>query len=123
MKTHPTIGQLRTQVQLAIQEGGARALARELDCSPTGLLKFSKNPASRLYGKTYEKLLPWYERRVAGGMTAPQVDDVRAAVRILTRGMMPEEETRLRQEIARMMEQAFSGRQGVQEAVAAALGE
>ncbi len=123
MEKPPTINQLRAEVQRAIQQTSAREVARALDTSPTAILKFARTPTATLYGKTYRKMLPWYERRLAGGLTAPAADDVRPAVSILTRGMTPAEERRVRKEIARMVERAFAGRQGVDEAVDAALAE
>jgi DNA-binding MurR/RpiR family transcriptional regulator len=123
MEKPPTTDQLRTEVQRAIQQKSAREVARELDTSPTAILKFARTPGATLYAKTYRKMLPWYERRLAGGLTAPDADDVRPAVNILTRGMTAAEEKRVRKEIARMVARAFDGRQGVQEAVDAALGD
>jgi hypothetical protein len=80
-------------------------------------------PCSTLYAKSYRKLLPWYELRTAKGLTAPEAESVGPSVRILTRGMAPEEERRARAEIARWIRRAFAGKQGVDEAAKAALGE
>jgi RimJ/RimL family protein N-acetyltransferase len=123
MEKPPTIDQLREEVRRAIRETGVRALARELKMSPTALTNFANTPGSTVYAKSYGKLLPWYELRASMGLTAPNADSVRPAVRILTRGMTPEEERRARAEIARWIRRAFAGRQGVDEAVDAALDE
>lgn len=60
-----TLEQLREEVQRAIRETSARAVARELVVSPTGLIKFADNPRSTVYGKTYKKLVSWYRHRRA----------------------------------------------------------
>jgi DNA-binding Lrp family transcriptional regulator len=44
MQGHPTIEQLRMEVQRAIREAGVRALARELGMSPTALTNFANTP-------------------------------------------------------------------------------
>lgn len=123
----PSVEQLRAEVQHAIRKTSARSLARELDVSPTGLLKFTDNPASTVYEKTYRKLVAWHERRVATGFAAPEADVVAPAVGILVhdirRDLGAEEERRVRKEIAGVLGEVFAGRQGVDEAVDAALGE
>lgn len=72
--------QLRAEVQRAIREASARSVARELDVSVTGLLKFAENPRSTIYRKTHEKLVPWYHQRAAGSLMAPEPDAAEAAV-------------------------------------------
>jgi hypothetical protein len=78
METEPTLEQLRAEVQRAIRETSARAVARELVVSTTGLLKFSENPASTVYGKTYRKLVAWHDRRAAGSLMLPEPDAAEA---------------------------------------------
>lgn len=80
MDKEVTLAQLRAEVQRAIRETSARAVARELVVSVTGLLKFADNPASTVYGKTYKKLVPWYHRRAARSLMAPELDEAEAAV-------------------------------------------
>lgn len=80
MDTELTLEQLRAEVQRAIRETSARSVARELDVSVTGLLKFAENPRSTVYGKTYRKLVPWYHRRAARSFMAPEPDAAEAAV-------------------------------------------
>lgn len=80
MEKELTLEQLRAEVQRAIRETSARAVARELDVSVTGLLKFAENPRSTVYGKTYRKLVPWYDRRAARSLMPPEPDAADAAV-------------------------------------------
>jgi hypothetical protein len=81
MENKLTLEQMRSEVQRAIGEASARAVARELDVSVTGLLKFAQNPASTVYGKTFRKLVAWHHRRATGSLTAPGVAEaVDAAV-------------------------------------------
>lgn len=80
MEKELTLEQLRAEVQQAIRETSARAVARELVVSPTGLLKFADNPRSTVYGKTYKKLVGWYQRRAARSLTAPAPSAAEAAV-------------------------------------------
>lgn len=75
-----TLEQLRAEVQRAIRETSARSVARELVVSPTGLLKFAQNPRSTVYGKTFRKLVPWYHRRAAGSLVAPEADAAEATL-------------------------------------------
>ena len=78
MDKEPTLEQLRGEVQRAIHETSARAVARELVVSVTGLLKFAQNPCSTVYGKTFRKLVAWHDRRAAGSLMPPEPDAAEA---------------------------------------------
>jgi hypothetical protein len=91
MATGPTLDQLREELRRAMKETSARAVARELSVSSTGLTKFVDTADSTMYGKTLRKLIPWYERRITRQLTAPAAEDVGPAVRVLTRKMAPGE--------------------------------
>jgi hypothetical protein len=115
MERGPTLDRLRAEVQRAIRETSGRALARELGCSPTALLAFAKTPDATVYGKTYRKLVPWFERRIPDAV-GPGVD-IRNE-----REVGPDEVKRVRKEIARMLKRAFPDQQGVDQVVDASLG-
>ncbi|HEY0018300.1 MAG TPA: hypothetical protein VGC13_18485 [Longimicrobium sp.] len=120
------IEQLRAEVRQAIRDSSARAVARDLEMSPTGLLKFVGNPGSTLYGKTLKKLIGWRERRASRGLTAPDASLVAPAVGILTReierDLGKDEARRVRTEIADVLKAAYADREGVDAAANAALG-
>jgi hypothetical protein len=121
------IEQLRAEVRQAIRESSARAVARDLEMSPTGLLKFADNPGSTLYGKTLKKLVAWRVRRELRVLVAPDASLVAPAVRILTReierDLGSEAAAQVRKEIAGVLRAAYADHEGVDEAVAAVLGE
>lgn len=122
----PTIEELRREVRQAISESSAREVARALDMSSTGLGKFAHGENATLYAKTLEKMLPWYQARVARTMTAPDPEDVAAAMEILCRDahreLGPGKARRMREAIGAVLADVYRGRQGVEEAVAAAVG-
>jgi hypothetical protein len=122
----PTIEELRREVRQAISESSMREVARTLEMSPTGLGKFAYNENATVYAKTLKKMLAWYQARVARTMTAPDPEDVAAAMEILCRDahreLGPEKTRRMREAMAAVLADAYHGRQGVDEAVAAAVG-
>lgn len=83
MDKEPTLEQLRAEVQRAIRETSARAVARELVVSVTGLLKFAENPRSTIYRKTHRKLVAWHYLRAAGSHMAPEPSTAEAPVEVV----------------------------------------
>lgn len=119
----PTLDQLREELRRAFAETSARAVAHELGVAPSGLVKFVESPRATIYAKTLKKVLPWYRRRVAAGLSAPAAADVASAVAVLSRDMGARGAEDFRRAIAGILAEAYADRHGVEEAVDAALRE
>jgi hypothetical protein len=96
-----TLDQLREELRKAIRESSGRAVARELNVSPTGLLKFVETAGSgkRVASSCRGMSVGWPNAR----LEAPEAEAVGPSVAILARDMAPQGERRVRKEIARMV--------------------
>ena len=110
----------RDVVAEAVEQGSLRGIAREIGMSPTGLKKLLAGTDP--YGPTLRKLVPWYERRVLQTRPAPEAVIVASAVDLLLADFSDAEQVPLRTEIAGVLDRAYVGMEGAEEATRLVIG-